>query len=210
MSDENGRSEGITRRDFALGAGGAAAMLGLGSLTFIESKELCRPPGGQDEDRFVALCLHCERCREICPKTALSPAHLEDGLLNMRSPKMDFRQGWCDYCTENHDGVPQCVKVCPTEALKLPEGAMPETVIIGKAEIKKEWCLGWLLMGCQECVRACPYEALEVDEYKRPVVIEDKCNGCGACEYVCVSLEKGSYISGATDRAITVHPIERS
>jgi ferredoxin-type protein NapG len=38
------------------------------------------------------------------------------------------------------------------------------------------------------------------------VVIADKCNGCGACESVCVSLKEGSISSGATKRAIVVEP----
>ena len=51
------------------------------------------------------------------------------------------------------------------------------------------------------CYDACPYEAMELDENNRPVVIEDKCNGCGACESVCVSLQNGSISEGATARA---------
>ena len=36
----------------------------------------------------------------------------------------------------------------------------------------------------------------------------DKCNGCGACESVCVSLQNGSISEGATARAIVVHPLD--
>ena len=35
-----------------------------------------------------------------------------------------------------------------------------------------------------------------------------KCNGCGACESVCVSLQNGSISAGATERAIIVCPLE--
>ena len=48
--------------------------------------------------------------------------HLEDGILNMRTPSMDFKAGWCDFCTTEPDG-PQCLKVCPTQAIVLPTGA---------------------------------------------------------------------------------------
>ena len=34
----------------------------------------------------------------------------------------------------------------------------------------------------------------------------DKCNGCGACQSVCVSQKEGSYTTGATSRAIIVVP----
>ena len=37
---------------------------------------------------------------------------------------------------------------------------------------------------------------------------EAKCNGCGACESVCVSLQNGSISEGATARAIVVHPLD--
>mgnify|MGYP000788137602 FL=1 len=37
---------------------------------------------------------------------------------------------------------------------------------------------------------------------------ENKCNGCGACESVCVSLQNGSISAGATERAIVVRPLE--
>ncbi|MFR5828539.1 MAG: 4Fe-4S binding protein [Adlercreutzia equolifaciens] len=53
---------------------------------------------------------------------------------------------------------------------------------------------------------ACPYEAIELDENMRPVVIPDHCNGCGACQSVCVSQKEGSYTTGATSRAIIVVP----
>lgn len=210
MDESEEKKEGITRRSFAVGVVGTCALLGMGGLKYVGSAAICRPPGGQDEDRIISLCLHCEKCREVCPKTAIGVAHIEDGILNMRTPKMNFNLGWCDYCAESHDGVPQCVASCPTQALLLPEGATAETVIIGKAEINHDWCLGWLLMDCRYCVDVCPYDAIELDENKRPVVIEDKCNGCGACENVCVSLKNGSINSEATDRAIVVKPVENA
>ena len=100
------------------------------------------------------------------------------------------------------------MSACPTEALSLPEGATAESTIIGKAVIREDWCLAYKLTGCRFCYDACPYEAMELDENNRPVVIEDKCNGCGACESVCVSLQNGSISEGATARAIVVHPLD--
>ena len=35
---------------------------------------------------------------------------------------------------------------------------------------------------------------------------EETCNGCGACQNVCVSLKEGSIAAGATSRAIIVVP----
>ncbi|MFR1166142.1 MAG: hypothetical protein ACLSDQ_00100 [Adlercreutzia equolifaciens] len=39
-------------------------------------------------------------------------------------------------------------------------------------------------------------------------MLNDACNGCGACESVCVSLQNGSISAGATERAIVVRPLE--
>ncbi|NTU89678.1 MAG: 4Fe-4S dicluster domain-containing protein [Actinobacteria bacterium] len=209
MSEEREQSAGITRRGFAIGAGCSLALLGLGGTAkYIASDPKCRPPGGQEEDGLIGACLRCEKCREVCPNGVIAPAHLEDGFINTRTPLMNFKLGFCDYCKESHEGVPQCVEVCPTRALALPEGATPENVIIGKAIITEPWCLAYGDTGCRTCVDACKYEALELDEYNRPHVIYDKCNGCGECEYVCISMTAASLQTGVTDRAIVVRPVE--
>ena len=54
-------------------------------------------------------------------------------------------------------------------------------------------------MGSEMCIR-------DRDENGRPVVVPDNCNGCGACQSVCVSQKEGSYATGATSRAIIVVP----
>ena len=50
----------------------------------------CAPPGGQDESHLVSACIRCERCYEACPRRVIVPAHVEDGLLGMRTPALDF------------------------------------------------------------------------------------------------------------------------
>ena len=143
----------VSRRTFALGAVGACAVIGLGGVKYLPSATLLRPPGGQDEEQLVRGCLHCEKCREVCPKHAIAPAHIEDGILNARTPRMDFKSGWCDFC-ENEPGGPKCVATCPTHALSCPD---PSQAIIGKAELNRDWCLAAKGMGCHECVDVCNY-----------------------------------------------------
>ncbi len=208
MGDEKKRpGAGMSRRTFALGVGGGCALLALGALKAVPAEAQVRPPGGQDEAALIAACIRCERCVEACPKNALRPAHLEDGIVTVRTPTANFNEGWCDYCEEANNGAPLCVASCPTEALRLPLDATPETVILGKATLIRDWCLAWdKNNGCKFCYDACPYEAIELDEYGRPVVLPEKCNGCGACQNVCVSQKEGSYAVGATSRAIIVVP----
>lgn len=206
MGDEKKRvGAGMSRRTFALGVGGGCALLALGALKAVPAEAQVRPPGGQDEHRLVAACIRCERCVEACPRGALRPAHLEDGIVTVRTPTANFNEGWCDFCEEENGGTPLCVAACPTEALALaPDAAAGET-IIGKAVLIRDWCLAWYRdNGCRFCYDACPYEAIELDGAGRPVVVPDACNGCGACQNVCVSQKEGSYAVGSTSRAIIV------
>lgn len=204
---KGGAVAGMSRRTFALGCGGAAVLLAMGTLKAVPAQALVRPPGGQDEDLLLGGCIRCERCIEVCPNQAFRPAHVEEGVVAMRTPVADFNAGWCDFCAEANDGSPLCVKACPTEALKLPADATAQNTVIGKAYLIRDWCLAYRNTGCRFCYDACVdagFDAIELDEYDRPVVIEDKCVGCGACQSVCVSQKEGSIQEGTTSRAIIV------
>ena len=129
------------------------------------------------------------------------------------NPEMQHWPVACQHC-EN----PACVAVCPTAALELPATytvGNPETgetgdIIIGTAEIDPRTCLAYRMTGCRDCYDACNYSAIELKDEGGanpiPYVVEDKCNGCGACQAACLSLSSGSIKS--TERAIVVRPIE--
>lgn len=207
MEQEEKTYAGMSRRAFALGSCGAVALLALGGLSVVPAQAQVRPPGGQDEDHLLAACIRCERCIEACPKGALAPAHIEQGIVGTRTPVANFNAGWCDFCAEENGGSPRCVEFCPTEALRLDGEEEPKDVVLGKAVIIYDWCLAYSKYnGCRFCYDACPYEAMTLDEHGRPVVDERLCNGCGACQNVCVSLQEGSIAEGATSRAIIVVP----
>lgn len=206
-SARDGRA--ITRRSLIYGVGGIAALAALGrGVQYLGTQPAVRPPGGQDEDRLMSLCVRCQKCYEVCPHGIIKPAHIEQGVLGMRTPTLSFDTAWCDWCAEANNGVPKCVETCPTGALKLPDGATEENTILGRAVITNDWCLAYKLIGCKYCYDACPYDAIAFDEEGRPSVNEELCNGCGACEAACVSLSSGSIATGATHRAIVVEPIE--
>lgn len=196
----------ISRRSLCLGVGGAAALFALGGAAALSPSAVAtRPPGGQDETRLLASCIRCEKCYEVCPRHAIAPSRMENGLFQMRTPTFDFTKGWCDFCEESNGGVPLCAQCCPTEALGKAEKPAKKPRI-GTAVLTEDWCLAYRLIGCRFCYDACPYEAMGLDANGRPYVIEEKCNGCGACENACVSLQNGSISTGATSRAITVKP----
>ncbi len=202
----------VSRRTLIIGLGSTAALLGLGALRYVGHTPLNRPPGGQDEAHLVNACIRCEKCYEACPRKVIYPARIEDGLLGMRSPALDFSSGWCDFCAEENNGVPLCVQTCPTGALSLPEGSNAHNTLIGLAVIDPKTCLAYRDTGCHFCYDACKeagYDAIELEGSgysPHPYVVGDKCVGCGACESVCVSLSQGSIVSGATERAIVVRP----
>lgn len=210
VNEPEARRPVITRRALLTGGVATAALLAVGGVSLAGARPLVRPPGGQDELRLAAACVRCQKCYEACPRKVIVPAHLEDGLAGLRTPTLDFSADYCDFCAEENGGVPLCVASCPTEALSLAPGAAAEEVIVGVAVINSHDCLAFRNTGCRFCFDACPYDAIEMSgdgKNARPEVIVDACNGCGACESVCVSLESGSIAGGATERAIVVRPV---
>lgn len=207
---------GVTRRGFVVGTCGAAALLALGCVKFAPDAKVCRPPGAQDEARFLGACVRCGKCLAVCPNGVIAPSHIEDGIVAMRTPKLHYSQatsrlggklGWCDHCEKENGGVARCVEVCPSGALSPEESHTFETMKLGVAVIERDWCLAWRLKGCTICKNACPLKAISFDGQNRPLVDAEICNGCGACEQACVSLESTSVGQGETSRAMTARAI---
>lgn len=190
----------VTRRTVVEGAGVAVALLVFGGATRAIAGEApqLRPPGGQDEALFQGACIRCDRCRAVCPTKAIGVGTLDSGLINVRTPVMDFRSGYCDMC----DGAFKCIEACPTGALTAFDALADK---IGIAVVDTEECqLYGVSAKCNApCIEACAYEALRLDENGRLAVNEEKCNGCGACEYVCPTNAYRTY-SGSGKRGINI------
>ena len=82
----------ISRREVVTGGVAVAALLALGGtgVALAGERQLLRPPGGQDEGRLWGACIKCDRCRSACPHGAIDVAHLEDGIVNARTPSLSI------------------------------------------------------------------------------------------------------------------------
>jgi ferredoxin-type protein NapG len=71
-----------------------------------------RPPGALAEHDFLASCIKCGQCVQVCPVEAIKLADLADGV-GLGTPFIEPRRQACDFSC---DGL-QCVLACPTGAL---------------------------------------------------------------------------------------------
>ena len=154
----------------------SAALSGtfFGLLKAGPAKALPRPPAALVEDDFRKACARCYLCIDACPAGALRPASIMEGIVNFGTPVLD--PSHCIFCME-------CVRACPTGAIaKVPKAE----VDIGNAVIDQDTCLAWLKKKrCKDCYQACEAKAIKLEKRRFPVVIAERCNGCGACVRRC-------------------------
>jgi NAD-dependent dihydropyrimidine dehydrogenase PreA subunit len=130
----------------------------------------------------------------VCMRNAIHPALTEAGWEGVFTPVLDFEVGYCEYnCT-------LCGQVCPSEAIRplpLPD---KQRVVIGLAAIDTNRCIPYRLgENCMVCEEHCPIpeKAIVFEEsearspsgasfvLKKPVVVQEKCIGCGICQRKC-------------------------
>ena len=168
----------------AAGAGLLTAFAGrLDPHHTVKPTSLIRPPGAVPEDEFLRRCARCGHCMRICPTNTLQPQLFTQGLEGLWTPRLVPRRAGCDQTCQ------LCGTVCPTDALRELTLDEKKHAKLGTAIIDKDRCLVWdedrLCLICDE---QCPYNAIVFqwkDGFRRPVVIENKCNGCGFCEEQC-------------------------
>jgi ferredoxin-type protein NapG len=88
-----------------------AALSGYLPLVYGRKPRL-RPPGALDEKDFLASCIKCGQCVQVCPVQAIKLSDLVDGF-GVGTPHIDARFQACDFSC---DAV-QCVLACPTGSL---------------------------------------------------------------------------------------------
>ena len=141
------------------------------------------PPGSHSVKHFYQHCNGCQLCVAACPNNVLRPSGRLDCLME---PEMSYEKGFCrPECT-------RCSELCPTGAIRRISREEKTQYHIGTAQVNLELC--FLATGkthCGKCVQACPSGAVKLvsgENGKRiPVVAEEVCTGCGACEFLCPS-----------------------
>lgn len=138
---------------------------------------LIRPPGALEEDEFLAVCVRCGQCQQVCHYGSIKIAGGDRGI-SIGTPYLELRETPCYLCME-------CVKVCPSGALRPLE---KEDVRMGIARVDRRNCLAWGGSACEICYLMCPFrkEAIVLQDFTKPLVDGEKCVGCGICEFACV------------------------
>lgn len=162
-----------------------------GGLAIIKDKKAperntpLTPPGSLSARNMAQHCTACQLCVSVCPNQVLRPS---TDLLKLMQPEMSYERGYCrPECTK-------CSEVCPAGAIKPITKEDKSSIQIGHAVWVKKNCIP-LTDGveCGNCARHCPSGAIQMvpsnpeDEssVKIPVVNEERCIGCGACENLC-------------------------
>ena len=113
---EKEKNKPVSRRTFlktsTLVVAGTAVAYGAVSVPLLrKDRLLLRPPGALDEDVFLASCIKCGQCLQVCPPQVIKLAGISQGF-GIGTPYIIPREGGCILCS----GLP-CVLACPTGAL---------------------------------------------------------------------------------------------
>lgn len=77
----------------------------------LKAENRLRPPGAVDEKKFLALCIKCGQCLQVCPYHSIKLADFITGH-GVGTPYIDANERGCWACS----AVP-CVLACPSGAL---------------------------------------------------------------------------------------------
>ena len=152
-----------------------------------------RPPGAVEETEFLSLCTRCDECIKVCPAKAIKRYQ---GLMDVAvgTPVIMPRENPCVLC----NGL-LCIAACKEGALK--PVAHADKVNMGIARINESRCLAWGGQDCQLCYIKCPLRGDAIfHEDGKPVINEEKCVGCGVCEYACHTINNTCAIKVVSKR----------
>ncbi|MFW5960345.1 MAG: 4Fe-4S binding protein [Chitinivibrionales bacterium] len=186
------------RRGFIGGVTAGIALGVTGSFSVGRKKDvsgrLIRPPGSVPEFEFNAQCIRCGECIKVCKTNGLQPLSFEKGVSGLWTPVLVPVNGPCE------EKCNMCGQVCPSSAIRNLSLEEKSFVKMGTAVLDRSRCIAWEQGRlCLVCDEVCPYDAIDfavVEDVhgmlRRPFVDEEKCVGCGQCEYSCPVLDKSA------------------
>lgn len=162
----------------------------------INEKTPVSPPGSGSISHFTENCISCHLCIGVCPSNVLEPALFDYGIKGILQPTMNYEKSFCNYeCFK-------CSEICPTGAIEKITKKQKKEIQVGKARFIKEKCIVYTKnTDCGACSEHCPTKAVNMVPYQGglaiPLVEEQYCVGCGACEFACPVLpEKAIIVNG--------------
>lgn len=181
--------------------------------SFTATKAYLRPPGAILEEEFMARCIKCGQCVQVCPYHCLKLLGIT-AIFSIGTPHIVANERGCYLC----NALP-CILACPSGALDHHINE-PKKVKMGIAQIKNptsclafngkklnkvnikiaqntmEESLNLNLSSrdnkeCDLCVRFCPYpesqkaiRLIKNDNGLMPEILSE-CVGCGVCVELC-------------------------
>jgi len=201
----------LGRRVFLGFALGGAAGIAYGKLktAAVRTAAFIRPPGAADKN-FNALCARCGNCMKACPYGLIVPDLGTSGLDGLFTPVLKFRsrnEAQEQFCFQD---CTACTQVCPSGAIRFMKKEEKQQTAIGLARVDKKKCIAWEKREyCVVCQEYCPYQAvIEVEQngVQCPVIDEQKCRGCGACESQCPALPIAIVVEGRNPQPLLTAP----
>ena len=143
------------------------------------------PAGAISLKNFADHCTACQLCVSVCPNQVLRPS---TSLLTLMQPEMSYERGYC------RPECNKCSQVCPAGAIRPITIEEKSSIQIGHAVVCLDNCVvNTDEVSCGNCARHCPAGAIRMvkkdpdseNSLRIPVVNEERCIGCGACENLC-------------------------
>jgi len=150
-------------------------------VSAIEDAKITKPA------KILENCVKCEICAQTCPVNSIkvieSTSDLDEDvtykLNTVKVPHRTLRMEKIDVDPEKCTSCGDCVKFCPTGAIKVPKGEI--------AVIDKDACVG-----CGACANVCGVDAVKLErrlgnifKTKELHINDDICVACGVCEENC-------------------------